>query len=72
MTEGETAKSKRRSRKALWLLLLSALVYLAGVGIAALLDRPDPWSQGVVDLGPFLGGAFAKFWFGRHRRDGPA
>ena len=61
---------ERRSRKAARLLLLSVLVYLGGVGIGALLHRPDPWGQGIVALGPFLGGVFANFWFGRVRRDG--
>ncbi|MEV4053956.1 hypothetical protein AB0J55_22425 [Amycolatopsis sp. NPDC049688] len=72
MTEGESGNPRRRSRKAVRLLLLSALVYLAGVGIGALLRRPDPWSQGIVALGPFLGAAFAKLLFGRPRRDGPS
>ncbi|WP_410571692.1 hypothetical protein [Amycolatopsis sp. cmx-4-61] len=67
MTEGKT---RRRSRKAVRLLLMSSLVYLAGVGIGALLHRPDPWSQGIVALGAFLGGALVNLWSGRVRRDG--
>ncbi|WP_410591704.1 hypothetical protein [Amycolatopsis sp. lyj-23] len=53
------------------LLLGSVLVYLAGVGIGALLHRPDPWSQGIVGLGAFLGPVIANLWFGRIRRDAP-
>jgi len=71
VSEGESGKARRRGRKAARLLLGSALVYLAGVGIGALLRRPDPWSQGIVALGPFLGAAFAQLWFGRLRRDEP-
>ncbi|HET6703825.1 hypothetical protein [Amycolatopsis sp.] len=52
-----------------YLLLLSVLGYLAGVGIAAAFGRTDPWISGLSGLGPVLGVLAVRAWSRRSGRD---
>ncbi|MFB9685726.1 hypothetical protein [Amycolatopsis plumensis] len=41
------------------LLVLVAAGYLVGVGVAAVLGSADPWSFGLIGVGPAVAGYFA-------------
>ncbi|MEU0791295.1 hypothetical protein ABZ342_14610 [Amycolatopsis sp. NPDC005961] len=56
MSEPESPRRSRKAR-ALGLLVLVALGYFAGVGVAALFGLEDPWTRGVLGAGPVLGAA---------------
>lgn len=60
---------RRRSRKvrAVALLVLTTLAYFAGVGLSFAFGTADPWTHGVVGVGPVLGGAIADVLFRRSR-----
>ncbi|MEU0537861.1 hypothetical protein [Amycolatopsis tolypomycina] len=69
-----TGAPVRRHRAALvgYLLLVAALAYLAGVGLAAAFGRTDPWISGLSGLGPVLGVLAVQAWFRRSGRDRPS
>jgi hypothetical protein len=57
MTTG--VRKKSLLRRAAGLLLLMVLGYLVGVGVAAALGSADPWTFGLIGVGPAVGGFFA-------------
>ncbi|WP_370971841.1 hypothetical protein [Amycolatopsis sp. cg9] len=63
---GSAPHRSRRSRL-LGLLTLAALGYLAGVGVSAAFGVDDPWTRGIIGIGPALGGALAE-WIRRRSR----
>ncbi len=63
----EPAPHRGRRARLLGLLLLAALGYLAGVGVSAALGVEDPWTRGIIGIGPPLGGALAE-WIRRRSR----
>ncbi|WP_410624263.1 hypothetical protein [Amycolatopsis sp. cmx-8-4] len=51
-----TPRSRRGwKRRAVGLLVLAALGYFSGVGVAYAFGKDDPWTRGVIGLGPILG-----------------
>ncbi|MDS0138010.1 MULTISPECIES: hypothetical protein [unclassified Amycolatopsis] len=57
MTTG-VRKKNGWGRAALLLVLLVA-GYFVGVGVAAVLGSAEPWSFGIIGIGPALAGFFA-------------
>ena len=46
-------------RRAAELLVLMAVGYFVGVGVAAAFGSPEPWNGGIVGIGPAVVGYFA-------------
>lgn len=57
MTAG--VRQKNGWIRAAGLLVLAAVGYLAGAGVAAAFGAADPWAFGLIGVGPAVAGYFA-------------
>ncbi|UOX85427.1 hypothetical protein MUY14_26985 [Amycolatopsis sp. FBCC-B4732] len=61
MSEQESSPRRRSLRsRVLGVLASVAFGYLAGVGVAAAFGVEDPWTRGIIGIGPMLGAAVAE------------
>ncbi|MEV7096511.1 hypothetical protein AB0M80_27030 [Amycolatopsis sp. NPDC051045] len=62
-------KKRTAGAKIAGLLVLVAIGYFAGVGVAAAVGSANPWTFGLIGIGPAIGGFYADT-LGRRVRGG--
>jgi hypothetical protein len=53
------AKKRSPGARIAGLLVLTAIAYLAVAGVAAVFGSDDPWSYGILGIGPAVAGYYA-------------